>query len=154
MKTWTIASYALALAGFSACSGSGNVVPKEVHSAFTQMYPNAKNVKWDKEGDSEWEAEFTLDGEEYSANFLNDGPWKETEYDIEITDIPEPVKNTIEQELVGYTIEEAEMSETPEGKFYEFVVEMGPSELEVVITPEGKLIKKQSKETESEKEND
>ena len=85
--------------------------------------PQVKKVKWDKESDAEWEAEFKMDGMEYSANFLEDGTWKETEHEIEQKDIPDAVRATLDNELPGYEIEEAEISETVDGLTYEFEVE-------------------------------
>jgi hypothetical protein len=80
------------------------------------------------EDEKEWEAEFKLEGKEYSANFLTNGTWKETEYEIKKSDIPEAIKQTLAQDFDGYNMEEAELSETAEGKHYEVAVEKGEVE--------------------------
>ena len=125
--------------------------------AFAQKFPTAKAVKWDKESDTEWEAEFKLNGVEYSANFTTDGILKETEHEIETSMIPMMVKQTLDKEFASYKIEEAFLSETQEGQFYEFDLKKGKDEMEVVISPDGKDVKKDmktDKESEEKKNKD
>lgn len=123
--------------------------PKGVETAFQQKFPNAQKVKWEKEHDNEWEAEFKLDGKEYSSNFLSDGTWKETEHEISTSEIPSSVQNTLDTEFEGYKVEETEMSETADGTSYEFELEKGEKEIEVSIDTNGKVLK-----TEAEDENE
>lgn len=115
-------------------------VPAKVKTTFSQKFPNAKRIKWDKENETEWEVEFKLDGKEYSANFTSDGTWKETEYEIKETEIPIEVKNILDNEFAGYEIDEVEILETTEGKLYEIELEKGKSEIEVTIDPSGKVV--------------
>lgn len=118
-----------------------------------QKFPDAKSVKWDKENETDWEAEFKLNGEEYSANFSTDGVWKETEHEIEKTAIPANVKQTLDNEFSGYKIEESEISETAEGSVYEFELEKDKVKMEVTVSPDGKVVKKEVKsETEEDKD--
>lgn len=126
-------------------------VPQAVKDAFAKKFPTAKKVDWEKENDKEWEAEFKLNKVEYSANFLQDGTWKETEHEIKESEIPQAVLTSLKSNFPGYEIEEAEISETAEGTVYEFEIEKGKSEMEVTIDSNGKVIKKQSEE---ESEND
>jgi hypothetical protein len=123
--------------------GFNNEVPQKVKAAFTMKFPTVKKVKWDKESDTEWEAEFKIKGVEYSANFLEDGTWQETEHEIKKSDIPENIKNILNSDFKGYKIEEAEISEAITGSVYEFELEKGEEELEVVLDFNGKLIKKE-----------
>lgn len=129
--------------------------PTEVTTAFSQKFPTAKKVKWDKENETEWEAEFKMNGKEFSANFTSEGIWKETENEISEAEIPLAVKQTLESEFAGYKIEESEISETAAGKVYEFALEKDESELEVGIAPDGKVLKKEVKnEDEEDKDKD
>lgn len=128
--------------------GTNENAPQKVKDAFAKKFPAVKKVKWDKESDTEWEAEFKMKGTEYSANFLTDGTWQETEHEIKNNQIPEKVKITLNSTFKEYDIEEAEISETIEGMVYEFELEKGEEALEVTIDPNGKLIKKEvSKDT-------
>jgi hypothetical protein len=117
--------------------------PVAVTNAFLAKFPNAKNVKWDKENETEWEAEFKLNGVDYSANFSTDGTWNETEHEIKKSEIPEIVMATINSEYAGYKIEEMEISETEKESVYEFAIEKGESDWEIAIDANGKVTKKE-----------
>ena len=125
-------------------------VPKAVKEAFAKKFPSAKKVHWDKESDKEWEAEFKMDKMEYSANFMEDGTWKETEHEIDKNNIPQTVMNTLNTSFAGYEIEESEISETNKGAVYEFEIEKDETEMEVAIDSNGKVVKKQSSDEEDE----
>ncbi len=144
MKTLKLSVIAVLFASFAACAQK-STVPVNVNAAFMQKFPNAKKVSWDKENETEWEAEFNMNGQDYSANFSSTGNWMETEYEIKKTDIPTAVKKTLDTEFAGYDIEEAELSETTKGKVYEFSLEKNDTDMEVAISPEGKVIKKEMK---------
>lgn len=116
-------------------------VPSKVKAAFAEKFPNVKKAKWDKESETEWEAEFKLNGKEYSANFTSDGTWKETEYEIKESEIPVEVKNILDNEFAGYEIDEVEISETTEGKIYKIELEKGETEMEVAIYANGEIVK-------------
>ncbi|NOZ33869.1 MAG: hypothetical protein GXO80_01045 [Chlorobi bacterium] len=153
MKNLFFISMILAVFSFSACGQNKNV-PTKVKTAFSQKFPDAAKIKWDKEGKTEWEAEFKMNGKEYSANFTVDGIWKETESEIRKSEIPTNVKNTIDNEFSGYKIKEAEISETVEGKVYEFELRKEKTEMEVAVSPTGKVVKKELKKENDEDDND
>lgn len=125
--------------------------PEKVKAAFNQKFPKAKKVEWEKENEAEWEAEFKMDGKEYSANFSADGEWVETEYEIKESQIPENILAILNSNFTDYEIEGAEIAETAAGKSYEFEIEQDEDEFEVVIDAKGNLTKKKSEE---EDEND
>jgi len=134
---------------FSAVIGSGiyafdtnKDVPIRVKEAFAKKFPNIKKVKWEKESNSEWEGEFKIKGMEYSANFLEDGTWKETEHEIKRNAIPSNIKTILDTEFSGYKIEEAEISETQSGSVYEFELEKGELNAEITIDLKGNVISK------------
>ena len=134
---------------FSAVIGSGiyafdtnKDVPIRVKEAFAKKFPNIKKVKWEKESNSEWEGEFKIKGMEYSANFLEDGTWKETEHERKRNAIPSNIKTILDTEFSGYKIEEAEISETQSGSVYEFELEKGELNTEITIDLKGNVISK------------
>jgi hypothetical protein len=153
MKTFITLFSALLLLSFSVFGQTAKQAPEKVKSAFSQKFPSATKVEWGKEGDKEWEAEFKLNGIEYSANFDNEGKWLETEYEISLKEIPAAVKTTLDKESAGYKIEESVATETFKVKAYEFVIEKGKDKMELVIDQTGKLVKKEVvKEEEDEDE--
>jgi hypothetical protein len=134
-----------------ACSDSGkDKVPKAVKDAFTKKFPTAKKVDWDKENDTEWEAEFKMSRMEYSANFLTDGTWKETEHVIDEELVPQDVMASLKLNFPGYKMEGAEISETKDNIVFEFEIEKGESEMEVGIDDKGRVVKKQVKDDDDE----
>ena len=134
---------------------AGSEVPATVQQTFTQKFPNAKGVKWEKE-DNTIEAEFKLGKEEYSASFDQAGKWLETESDIKKDKLPEAVSVSIAKEFSGYKIEKVEKLETPDrGLLYEVELEKKETTYEVRFTAEGKIIKKEEmKESDEKKEKD
>tara|TARA_R110002049_G_scaffold309289_3_gene520283 strand:- start:4728 stop:5192 length:465 start_codon:yes stop_codon:yes gene_type:complete len=129
-------------------------VPQKVTEAFAKKFPTAKKITWEKENATEWEAEFKMNKIEYSANFLEDGTWMETEHEIKKAAIPKNVKDALMEAFPGYDIEEAEISETQKGTLYEFEIEKGESNMEVSINADGKIIKKEIKEEDDKEDKD
>lgn len=152
-KTFLIGILSIAAITPSWAQKSTSVAPDAATKAFSVKFPNAKNVKWDKENENEWEAEFKMAGVEYSANFTSDGTWKETEHEIKKSEVPANVMAVITTEYPGYKIEEMEISETSAGSVYEFEIEKGETEWEIAIDSSGKVTKKEEqKEEEDDKD--
>ncbi len=142
----TFAWVAVASASFLACSQAQSTQPSEVPSvvltAFQEKFPQASDIAWDKESDTEWEAEFKMDNKEMSANFSPEGKWLQTETDIKEKELPEAVKNTIKSQFIGYEIEESAQVAMPEqNEAYEVELEKGKATLEVVIDSSGKVLR-------------
>jgi len=152
MKTLILAFAALFLISITACGQAGKDVPATVKSTFSQKFPKATNVEWGKENDKEWEAEFKMDGKEYSANFDIAGTWIETEYEISTKEIPASVKATFDKESLGYKIGESVVTENKDGRAYEFLLKKGETEIELIIDSNGKVIKKEQAEKEDEED--
>jgi len=154
MKTSVLIITTVLLISFSACGQSEKNVPANVTTAFAQKFPDASKVKWGKESDKEWEAEFKMNKKDYSANFDNSGAWTETEYKITTKEIPAAVKATLDKEFAGYKVAEPEVSETPEGKVFEFALSKGTEKIEAAIDVAGKVLTKKpvKKEEEDEEE--
>ncbi len=150
MKTTKLILAAVLFIGFTACGQSVKDVPGSIKSSFTKRFPNATNVKWGKENENEWEAEFKIDGKNYSANFNNTGEWVETEYQVKANELPPVVKATLANESKGARIKVSEVSETKEGKFFEFVYSDGEDETELIIDNAGNVVKKEQVDEENE----
>ncbi|MCX6350809.1 MAG: PepSY-like domain-containing protein [Bacteroidetes bacterium] len=79
------------------CSQKKGDTPEAVTAAFNKKFADAKEVKWDKENEHEYEAEFKWDGKDVSANFSDAGEWMETESAIPYTDLPAAVASAFEK---------------------------------------------------------
>jgi hypothetical protein len=138
----------------NACGQTGKDVPAKIKTAFSEKFSNATNVKWSSESEKEWEAEFKVDGKEYSANFDINANWIETEYEISENEIPGAVKTTLEKEFAGYKIGESVLSETADGKVYEIELTKDREKTEAAIDMNGKVVKKEQVKEEEEEENE
>jgi len=140
MKGFFSVLLSIGLFSFSACLG--DKAPQKVKEAFQKKFPTVSSVEWEKESETEWEAEFKMDKIKYSANFSENGTWIETEHEVRKKDIPKNVYNSLMIEFPGYEIEGVEISETKDGSFYEFEIERKKKTMEVVIDKNAKIIKK------------
>lgn len=135
----------------SALLSCAQSTPAKVAESFQAKFPTAKSVKWEMENDKEWEAEFKMDGKEYSANFDLDGTWMETEWEIKKSELPEMVKATLKNDFTGFEIEEIEMCEKPNFRGYALELEKGEQKFDIVFDENGKVISKKEI-TENEKD--
>jgi len=136
------------LVALSGCSQKV-VVPDKVTTAFKTQFTGAAKVKWSKESDKEFEAEFHLAGIEMSANFTEDGQWVETETEIPKKDLPAAVTDTLNAKYPGFRIEEAAWTETAGGgSFYELNIEKKREELILHIDRQGQVLKSVTEENE------
>lgn len=123
-------------------------VPEAVKTSFVKNFPNVKSIKWFKENESEFEAEFKNGSQEQSVNFDATGKWLVTETEIKKSDLPMTIQATIKKEFSGFKIEEAEKVETEKGVSYEVELEKGERAYEIQFGQDGKVLKKEQKESE------
>ena len=114
--------------------------PEAVMSAFNQKFPNAENVEWEQKDDNIWEAEFDLDGDEVEAEFSGSGEWMETETEIENSELPELISNTVKENYPDHNIDEASYIFRPDFDGYKVEIENGQEELAVLLTVEGEIV--------------
>ena len=126
---------AIALSSSASCQLK---VTEAAKKAFATMFPNATNLKWEKESADEYEGNFKLNGINVSANFKHDGTWVETETTIKTTELPAAVTNSINTKYPGAVYTRAEKIEKPGGKIlYEAVIKINGKTKEMEINPDG-----------------
>lgn len=81
-------------------------VPPAVKAAFQKAFPNAKEIKWEKENNS-WEANFEWNEADYSVLLDESGNIIETEVEIEPHQLPQNVSLYLTQHYKGQKIKEA-----------------------------------------------
>ena len=127
----------MSIALICSCSFAGTP-PAAVKAAFEKKFPTATKVSWDKEAATEWEAEFTFEGSSISANFAEDGTWLETEKKINATNLPKAVADAIKSKYPGWTISEADKTETSKhGTIYEADLKKGMDKKSVAYKEDG-----------------
>lgn len=129
MKNIFLIALAIICANATGCAQKK--VPAAVDSAFKTKFTNATKVSWYKENNHEYEAEFTMNGVKYSANFSNTGKWLETERVITYEELPELAKQSFTNSHKDDNLKAIAKIETSEGKmYYEIEVKrlLGPEE--------------------------
>lgn len=81
-------------------------LPSAVKESFKKNYPNAKEVKWEKEG-SNFEAEFEIGETESSVVYDANGILVESEVEIKIEELPAAVKDYVSKNYKAMKIKEA-----------------------------------------------
>ena len=121
---------------------AGITPPAAVLTAFTQKFPAATKVTWEKENDHEFEAEFMIAGEKRSAIFSETGEWISLESPLKLKDLPESVRAACTKNYKGATIQKAEKIENSKGlTVYELDIKRGTKKQEVIFTAEGMELK-------------
>lgn len=129
-------------------------VPSAVLSAFKAKYPKAEKVTWGLEKESEYEAEFVLNGIESSANLDSKGQFMEFETKIKESELPQVVKSTLAKDFASYKISDVAKSTNAKGiAEYEMEASKGKDKYEISFDASGKLLnKKVAKEEDEEKD--
>ncbi|WP_250630557.1 PepSY-like domain-containing protein [Rhodoflexus caldus] len=81
-------------------------IPQAVKTAFQKAFPDAKEVKWEKEN-SFFEANFEVNETDYSVIFDANGNIMETEVEIEPHQLPQNIAHYLAQHYKGQKIKEA-----------------------------------------------
>lgn len=130
-----------------ACDIYDDGVPaKSVRSEFRSMYPDAKDVEWDREGVN-WSVSFEIgkypDVREYEALYDSKGVWIMTETEMLLSEVPDEIKNYLEASQEYGTLphldRDVEYYKTPTGDFYRFELRRNGQEIEVDVTSDGKV---------------
>jgi hypothetical protein len=117
-------------------------VPDAVKTAFNSKFPNASNVKWEKENKKELEANFKMNNTDVSANFGLDGTWVETETTIPSNELPAAVTTTVNTKYPGAVYGRTEKIEKPGGKIlYEVNITVNGKKKELELDADGVIIK-------------
>jgi hypothetical protein len=112
--------------------------PDAVSRAFKQKFTSATNIKWGKESNQEWEANFKNNGINGSANFSIAGDWLETETEIPISKLPETVISAINQAHEGCKIVGASIIERVNSDIlYEADIRTGLKTMEALYKSNG-----------------
>jgi len=117
-------------------------VPDAVKTAFSNKFPGASEIKWEKENKNELEANFKMNNTTVSANFSLNGTWVETETTIPVNELPAPVTNAVNTKYPGAVYERTEKIEKPGGIIlYEVNIIINRKKKELELDPGGVIVK-------------
>lgn len=81
--------------------------PESVKVSFAKLFPTAEEVKWEKEEDGNYEAEYELNENEQSSTFDPTGKLLETEVEIKISELPVNVMTYVHSNFPAAKVKEA-----------------------------------------------
>ncbi|GAA4424603.1 hypothetical protein GCM10023188_04630 [Pontibacter saemangeumensis] len=134
-----------AAAGMSGCDSiwTNTDLPEAVKVRFTEMYPTAENVEWDKELEN-FEAEFVQSERERTALFSATGKLIRHTEEIEQQYLPAPALKALQQQYAGFKLDEAHRVQQNQNTYYEVELERKEEEALLLFDKEGQLLKQQN----------
>lgn len=123
-------------------------VPEKIKLSLLKHFPDATEIKWEKETAYEWEADFKMYENKYSANFDPEGNMLVMEYDMNVKDLPLPIVQNIDSTFTGYKIKKAEYAEKGEIHFFEIELANSEKTLEVVYDETGAMLNNEDRNKE------
>lgn len=112
--------------------------PAAVKNALEQKFPDASNIKWEKENAHEYEASFSWNGKAYSSNFSESGVWLETESAFLFQMLPEKAKLAFNKTYSGSKVKAVSKIETSKGLTkYEVEIKRRLKTIELFYTEDG-----------------
>ena len=113
--------------------------PPAAKAAFLKAFPGSSNIKWEKEN-GKYEAEFSQNGKDMSAEFDETGTLLESELTIKASELPAPVLQYVKEHYKGASIKEAAKITKSNGEVnYEAEV----NKVDVIFDAKGKFIKEE-----------
>lgn len=129
---------------FQNCDKDSKLHPdnQQVENAFTEKYPGATRVGWEKKGDYSV-VDFTYKGEKNEAWFDQTGVWYMTETDILFEALPDAVKKAfLASQYKTWHIEDVDKIDRKGMEtVYVIEIESGKQEHDLYYSPAGVLIK-------------
>lgn len=116
-------------------------VPSAVSENFQSAFPNATDVEWEREDNNLYEVEFDINGMENEITFDAQGNIVEQEAEVAEADIPAEVRNTLDTQFQGRTIDHIEKEEKNGQVVYYIELEDGLFDDKVKITSDGQVAK-------------
>ena len=114
---------------------------RTVENFIEERYEGAKILQAESEGLGTIEVEFVHDGRKKEAYFnKRTDEWLYTKWDVTIGEVPDIVKETLQNSYPDYVIEDINYVERPNANYYEFELEKGIIEITRYITPDGELL--------------
>ena len=114
---------------------------QKAQDAFSEKYPEAKDVEWERDSNGNYEAQFELESTKLRADFDKSGNWIETEQSIEFDDLPKNIQQLVEAKYKKEGIVEIEkVNHHQKGNFYDVEFKAPGKNKDVEISEAGEII--------------
>ena len=129
----------VAAIGFTSCEDDdlrNSDIPSVVLNGFAEQFPNASKVEWEKIADI-YEADFDVENVDHEAILNTDGTIVKYKYDITYNELPEAVQTTITNDFDKTKIDEVELIQISENKYYQVEFEEEPNDTKAIFETSG-----------------
>lgn len=117
---------------------------KAIINQFNAMYPDARDVDWDREGEY-WVVSFETgpraDDIDHEMWFNAAGEWMMTETELKLAEVPQTIKDYLAADptygKAPFDDDDVKFIETPSGNFYRFDLKLNGRDVDVDVTEDG-----------------
>jgi len=118
-------------------------VPAQVKAKFQSLFHAARDIKWRKQKNGSYEAEFKQNTSELGATIDSVGNLKETEKEMKVSELSKSIFNYVAKNYPDYKITEAAQITYADGKpIYEAEITKGKDVFDLLFDGSFKFIKK------------
>lgn len=137
--------------GMSVAVFAQDDVPAVVKSDFESTFSNATNVEW-KAKDGSYYAMFEMENHKHYVEYNADGSIEKTGREIEVTELPKPVMDAMNQQYADLPIEKVKTIEKDGKTMYMAKFKGGEEDMKVIFNADGSIVKEKEKDKYKNKE--
>ena len=139
MKAFLVFMYVVGLAFYvSAQEIPQSQVPAAVLSAFQGKFTDVKDLEWETKGDL-YKAEFKMGSRGHDVWLDKNGMITKHKEDFPKKELPEVIRQQIENEFNAYALDDADKIEMDGKIFYQVELDGTPDDRKVLFTEDGKI---------------
>ncbi|WP_107039724.1 PepSY-like domain-containing protein [Brumimicrobium mesophilum] len=143
MKSKVVQLFAVLIFGSSAVFAQDipqSQVPSVILNNFKKEFPKANDIEWELKGET-YNVEFEISwNSDYEAWYSADGKMIRYTQDINNSDFPKSVLNSIKTKYSDYRIDDAKKIVINGVETYRVELEKGQEEMDVLFSKDGKVI--------------
>lgn len=115
--------------------------PEAIQKQFEQRFPGATDVTWERENPKGWIAEFIWNDRNVWVNYAYSTQWVETKTQIQVSELPKAVTETIESFYPDWKVMVATKIENSKNEvLYKAAIQKESKLQEIVLKEEGTLL--------------
>ncbi|WP_161889866.1 PepSY-like domain-containing protein [Pontibacter russatus] len=114
-------------------------VPQAVTSALAQKYADPKGLDWEMDG-ANYEAEFDVNRTDHTVLIAPSGEIVMAKSDMMQSELPQPVRNAIDQKYKGMPVDDVEQVEKGGETYYQVELDENGTDRKLVFTADGQEV--------------
>lgn len=130
----------LSLAALWACDEVNIAVNDNIRDFIEQKYEGAKILYAEKEFNGEIDVEIIHNDTRKDVKFNRREEWISTTWDVPVSQLPDVVRERVQDSYPEYRIDDADYVETPAGDRYKLEIERGEWDRTIFVTPDGVIL--------------